>query len=374
MICPALPCSLLETLDETTRSAWDSFVKTCSPPHFEQALAWARARETTGWKPSALLIREGTAIQGGAQILSRHTRGLGRIGYISHGPLFRGQLQKEPGFIAARLKQAARQQRLFYLAVDLPYYEEALAPALKAEGFRLHFKHLPPSGLPPATLLLDLKPDLEALLAQMRSTTRYEIRRGVKLGVTVRQGTRADLGLFWQLLVELCKRRRATPNVAGLPFLNALWDGFSAGGKIDLLVAELKGSPVYALILLGFGNWRWAWRVGANEICAKCHGAQVTYWEAIKLAKTQGAETFDLLGIYPAPDGTIVDTPTCEGNPLQGITFFKLGFGGKPLHLPGTFGLFPNPLLRFLLKIGGEKLARTRLVQKVLAKGRRREV
>ena len=366
MISPAVACSLLETLDETTRSDWDCFVKTCSPPHFEQALAWASARKTTGWKSSALLIREGTEIEAGAQILSRQIRRIGRIGYISHGPLVRGQLQSEPEFIAMRLKQAARRQRLFYLAVDLPYFERTLAPALKAKGFRAHLKHLPPSGLPAATLLLDLKPNLEALLAQMRTTTRYEIRRGVKLGVTVRQGTRADLPLFWQLLVELCNRRRCTPNVAGLPFLNALWDGFSAAGKIDLLVAELKGSPVYALILLGFGSWRWAWRVGANDKCAKCHGAQVTYWEAIKLAKTQGAETFDLLGIYPAPDGTIVDAPSSEGNPLQGITFFKLGFGGKPVSLPGTFGLFPNPLLRILLKIGGERVASTRVVQRIL--------
>jgi lipid II:glycine glycyltransferase (peptidoglycan interpeptide bridge formation enzyme) len=283
-----------------------------------------------------------------------------------------GRLQSQPGFIASRLKQAARQQRLFYLAIDLPYYEQALVPALRAEGFRPHLKHLPPSGLPTATLLLDLKPGLEALLAQMRTTTRYEIRKGVKLGVTVRQGTRADLPLFWELLIELCNRRRCTPNVAGLPFLNTLWDGFSAAGRIDVLVAELTGSPVYALILLGFGNWSWAWRVGATDKCAKCHGAQVTYWEAIKLAKTQGAETFDLLGIYPAPDGNIVDAPICEGNPLQGITFFKLGFGGKPLHVPGTFGLFPNPVLRFFLKIGGEKLAATEVVQKVLEKGQAR--
>src|SRR5438045_3615790 len=219
MTCPAVPCFSLETLDETTRSAWDTFVRTCSPPHFEQAVAWGQARQTTGWNPSTLLVRNGTQIEGGAQILWRHTRHVGRIGYISHGPLVGGRLQTEPGLVAAHLKEAARRLRLFYLAVDLPYYEEALIPALRAEGFRRHLKHLPPSGLPMATLLLDLKSDAQILLAQMRTATRYEIRKGVKLGVTVRQGTRADLPLFWDLLVELCNRRQCTPNVAGLTFL-----------------------------------------------------------------------------------------------------------------------------------------------------------
>jgi lipid II:glycine glycyltransferase (peptidoglycan interpeptide bridge formation enzyme) len=235
-----------------------------------------------------------------------------------------------------------------------------MVASLRQAGFRPHLQQLPPSGLPEATLLLDLRADTDSILSQMRSSTRYEIRRGVKKGVQIRKGTREDLPLFWSMLVELCQRRQSTPNVAGITFLNSLWDHFSAQGGVDLLIAYADGQPIYSMVLLKLGRWSWAWRVGATAKCSSYHGAQVTYWEAIKLAKDQGSQVFDFLGIYAGQDGNITDKQSVDGNPHQGITFFKLGFGGTAKKLPGAYGLFPNPLLRWAILAGGERLIKSK--------------
>jgi len=359
----------LEGLEDRTRTAWDAFVKEFAPPHFEQTTAWGQARRVTGWEPSLWIIRRDDEIVGGAQILSRRVRNVGRVGYISHGPLFSAQAEL-PQYVGRELKRLGHRRGFLYLAVNLPYYGHSLVGDLKRIGFRPHLSGLPPSGLAEATLLLNLEPEPETLLSQMRSTTRKEIRRGVRKGVTVRPGDSSDLQLFWDLLVQLCERRKSTPNVAGIGFLRSLWDKLSRNDCIDLLIAEVGGSPICALIVLRFGTWSWLWREGNSFNCFDSEGAQVTYWEAIKLAKARGSKVLDFLGLYPKKDGRIVRDSgvSTSDNPHQGITFFKLGFGGTPIELPGTFGLFPNPLIRSAMRFGGESLIKSRFFKRFIAR------
>jgi lipid II:glycine glycyltransferase (peptidoglycan interpeptide bridge formation enzyme) len=358
----------LNELGDHDQIAWNNFVGEFNPPHFEQATFWAKARQSVGWNPSVLIFRRGTEIVGGTQVLARRSRFVGQIGYVSHGPLLKNLPEAEPLWFAERIRELGSQGGFSYLALDLPYGAEALAPLLRKVGFRPHLQQLPPSGLPEATLVLDLGADTESILAQMRASTRYEIRKGAKKGVRVRRGSRADLPLFWNMLVELCKRRNCTPNVPGITFLNTLWDQFSSKGGIELLVASADDRPIYSMVLLKLGQWSWAWRVGATADCSSFHGAQVTYWEAIKLAKEQGSRVFDFLGIYAGRDGTIADKQILDGNPYQGITFFKLGFGGTAKMLPGAFGYFPNPLVRFALKAGGERLIKSKQFARLLGR------
>jgi lipid II:glycine glycyltransferase (peptidoglycan interpeptide bridge formation enzyme) len=358
----------LNELSQPDQLAWNNFVKDFSPPHFEQSTFWANARQSVGWTASVLLFRRASEIVGGAQVLARPSRLLGQIGYISHGPLVKHLPEIESLWLAQAVRDIGHKGRFTYLALDLPYDADAIIPQLHLAGFRPHLQQLPPSGLPEATLLLDLRAETDALLARMRASTRYEIRKGAKKGVQVRRGTRADLPLFWEMLLELCKRRNCQPNVPGITFLNNLWDQFSSAGGIDVLIASASDHPIYSMILLKLGKWSWAWRVGATDDCSSFHGAQVTYWEAIKLAKQQGSHSFDFLGIYAGQGGTISDKQVANDNPYQGITFFKLGFGGTAKKLPGAFGYFPNPLVRWALSAGGEQLIKSKSFAQILSR------
>jgi lipid II:glycine glycyltransferase (peptidoglycan interpeptide bridge formation enzyme) len=358
----------LNELGEPDQIAWNNFVKEFTPPHFEQSTFWAKARQSVGWIPSVLIFRKETEIVGGAQVLARRSRFLGQIGYVSHGPLLKNLPEADPLWLAHQIREAGHKGKFTYLALDLPYDGDAMIPPLRQVGFRPHLQQLPPSGLPEATLVLDLRGDIDSILAQMRASTRYEIRKGAKKGVRVRRGNRADLPLFWDMLVELCTRRNCTPNVPGIAFLNSLWDQFSSVGGIELLVASGDDQPIYCMVLLRLGGWSWAWRVGATAKCSSYHGAQVTYWEAIKLAKEKGLQVFDFLGIYAGQNGTIIGKQAVDGNPYQGITFFKLGFGGTAKKLPGAFGYFPNALVRWVLLTGGERLIKSKGFARLLGR------
>ena len=53
---------------------------------------------------------------------------------------------------------------------------------------------------PPRTLIVDLTPPEEDILARMKQKTRYNIRLSAKKGVTVRQGSAEDIPVFNQLM------------------------------------------------------------------------------------------------------------------------------------------------------------------------------
>src|SRR5262249_4525356 len=153
------------------QSAWNGFIKEFSPPHFEQTTLWAKARQSVGWAPSVILFRRGTEIVGGAQVLARRSRYVGQIGYVSHGPLLRDSTESDPLWLGNRMRELGRRSGLTYLALDLPYDGDAIVGSLCQAGFRPHLQQLPPSGLPEATLLLDLRANTDSILSQMRSST-----------------------------------------------------------------------------------------------------------------------------------------------------------------------------------------------------------
>ena len=53
-----------------------------------------------------------------------------------------------------------------------------------------------------ATTILDLSGDLEAILAQMKSKTRYNVRLSQRKGIVVREGTEADIATFQPYIIS----------------------------------------------------------------------------------------------------------------------------------------------------------------------------
>ncbi len=344
--------------------AWDAYVASHRESFAEQSSLWAKARAQFGWRPVRLIIRQGDTVVGGAQILERRVARFVKIGYLARGPLLNPDLDAE--LVARKLREVARTRRLAYLAVTLPYFGTTLVPALQAAGFVERPEGLPPSMWMRATIVIDLAPELDAIYRGMSSTKRWEMRRGQRMGVTVRIGTAADLPVFQRLHDDLCRRRKVASNMPGGPgFLHAVWHAMAPSGRIQMLVAEKDGEPISALILLAYGKWVRAWRIGWSGQHASAHPNVVLYAESIRWAKDSGYAYFDLVGI-DAQDARGLVQVGRKAHAIQcPITFFKAGLGGEVMLLPVEYCVFARPVWSLAFRTIGRPLLRSRWLKTV---------
>ncbi|MBL9134290.1 MAG: GNAT family N-acetyltransferase [Verrucomicrobiales bacterium] len=347
----------LETGDS---AAWDRWVSAGPDPHHEQMAAWGDAQSFVGWTALRLVGRKDGSLVGGVQILEKPIRRFGKVGYVNRGPLMAGtEAEGIRGRLAEALAGLAKERHYLYLVVVLPYGGSHMVQALEGRGFMPH-----PAGLPPVRYMTDtaclaLAATLDDILAGMRSSTRKHIRQGLKRGLKVRMGDEADLKAFDALLDALCERRGARRNIPRLDFLVQLWRGFQPSGGLRIFVAEHAGVPIAALLVFTLGEWVREWRIGWNGEHAELLPNELLRWEVIRWAKERGFRWYDFSGIDATLARKVATGAEILPSEMTGPSWFKLGFGGRPIELSSDYSFFPNPALRLVMRrFGAALLAR----------------
>lgn len=325
--------------------------------HHEQTSRWGAVQRFAGWRAGRLICHLNGKIVGGAQVLEKPIGPFGwTVGYLNRGPLLNPDSPELRAELMRALQRHARQRRMIYMAVVLPYDGAQLEAELLAAGFCVSPDALPPSTAMKATSVLDLVPPEAELLASMRAKTRQHIRKSLKSGLVLRRGATEDVGTFRQLLEALCRRRGVSSNVPRGKFLSELWAQFSANGNMELFLVEKDKEVVAAMLLFASGQWVRAWRFGWAGNFADCYPTELIYWEAIKWARAGGYRFFDLAGFDTEYARAIVAQRPLTEEKICKISFFKQGFGGSILPLHPGYCYFPNPLLRVVFKCGGARL------------------
>ena len=90
------------------------------------------------------------------------------------------------------------------------------------------------------TVVSDLTPSEDALLAAMKPKWRYNIRLAERKGVVVRDGTAADLPAFYAMYAETGGRDGFL--VRPFDYYRAIWERFLADGMGHVLLAEVDGA------------------------------------------------------------------------------------------------------------------------------------
>jgi peptidoglycan pentaglycine glycine transferase (the first glycine) len=345
---------------------WDAFVVSCPDPHQEQTSLWGDLQRLSGWTPFRLIVREGSKIVGGVQILERPIKHFGIIGYINRGPLL---AMDKPGLkdrLIDTIKKLGKARKMIYLAVVLPYDARGFEPGLLREGFTVQPAMLPPSTPMMSTIVLDLTPDINRILMGMRASSRQNIRKAQKGGLTFREGFESDVAIFKQLLIVLCQRRGVRPNVPQGDFLDLLWKAFAPKGHLRLFLTEHAGEPVSALMLFTMGDWARVWRTGWSGCHENAYPNELIYWESIKWAKNSGYRFFDFVGFDTKYAKALTGGHPIPQAEICKMSFFKQGFGGKVMPLHPHYCLFLNPLLRFGFKTSGSYLLNSRILRRLV--------
>jgi lipid II:glycine glycyltransferase (peptidoglycan interpeptide bridge formation enzyme) len=186
----------------------------------------------------------------------------------------------------------------------------------------------------PNTVLLDITPPLDEVLAQMKPKWRYNIRLGCKK-TRVFRADKDGLDTFYALFTETAHRDGIAIHEAG--YYRRFFDVAASKPGIDarLYLAEADGGPLAGVITLFRGKtatYLYGASSGANRNLMATYALQ---WQAIRDAKEASCEEYDLFGIPP---------DASPGHPMAGLYLFKTGFGGRIIRRPGCWDYAYNPI------------------------------
>jgi peptidoglycan pentaglycine glycine transferase (the first glycine) len=309
-------------------AAWDRAVLALPNPHVLQSWAWGAFKARQGWQAMPLLFQSAGTAVAAAMVLRRRLPLLpASVLYVPRGPALDWHDAALAARVLGELEGLARRQRAILLKIDPDVYFPDAAPdfsprptnapdisdLLRARGWQHSAQPIQFAN----TVLLDLGPSEEDLLAGMKQKSRYNTRLARRRGVTVRVGTDADLSLFFDLYAETA-RRDGFPVRPREYYLDA-WSSFLEVDQARLLLAEVEGEAVAGLILLLFGPTAWYMYGASSTRHRERMPNNLLQWEAIREAQAAGCDLYDLWG---APDRLE------ESDPMWGVYRFKLGLGG----------------------------------------------
>ncbi len=343
--------------------AWDEFLAQQSGNHHLQSSQWAAVKKMNGWNTKRITISNPQSVVGGAQLLIRKIRYFGKIAYIPKGPVYQKDDPQIADTLVQQFKKLAKTERINGLIVQ-PFEPGIITEILSNHGFR----NCPIETSPTATVLLDIRCELDDILAKMSKGMRNKIRRGMTRGVTCRIGERKDLPVFHHLLRQTAQRRGFT--TFDLEYFEHMWDTFLPTKSMQLFIADYQDEPVAAQFCIHCGNTIIAKQIGWSGKHSKRHPNEALDWFTIQWAKQQGYEFYDLEGINRSDAEAIVQSDRIDYASLEGPTQYKIRLGGEVAILPTAFCFFTNPLLRSLYSRIGTHLARTQFMQKTAGRFR----
>jgi lipid II:glycine glycyltransferase (peptidoglycan interpeptide bridge formation enzyme) len=317
---------------------WDAFVDATPGGHHVQASAWGEVKSALGWHSVRVVLDEDGEVVGGAQLLMRRLHRGVKLAFVPRGPLGAGGDLALARAALEGVEQAARRERLLYLKLQPPAVHAPLAAELPARGFVA-------SGLeaaPTATVRVSLDAPLEELERRMRKNAQRNVRRARSLGVRVREGTEADLPVFYDLLLRTARRQAFVPYPE--VYYRAMLRSFGPQGRAAVLRADDdEGRPAAALLMLALGD------TAACKMSAACVGpdairaTELLHLGGMAWAQQRGYRFYDLDGLDPELARRWAQG---ERSPGRGVGHFKLGLGGEVVLAPGAFDRCFHPLVR----------------------------
>ncbi|MBC6939306.1 MAG: peptidoglycan bridge formation glycyltransferase FemA/FemB family protein [Chloroflexi bacterium] len=355
-------------------SNWNSIVLSLPNPHFLQTFEWGQVKAKYGWKPYyavwlndgrclisdaaddrlldaegcvavSLILKRAVPIRGFAARLS--------VLYCPKGPLLDWTDQPLRERVLDDLQSFAKKQGAVFLKMDPDVRlgtgvpgadgstEERLGADLQAGLTRRGWVYSADQIQFRNSVLIDLRPSEEELLARMKQKTRYNVRLAEKKGVIVRAGTTADLAALYRMYAETSVRDGFVIRDEG--YYQTIWQTFMSNVKSPIsnlqlpitipLIAEVDGEPVAGLFLYMFAGRAYYVYGMSRDSHREKMPTYLLQWEAMKRAKSAGCAVYDLWG---APE--IFD----ETDSMWGVYRFKEGLGGRVVRTLGAWDYAPN--------------------------------
>jgi len=299
---------------------WEQFASNYKPNTFLQSWGWGEYQKLSGNKIFRLgLFDNGQVI--GVCLATKIKARKGPLLYCQHGPLMDWKEPRQFEVFLDELYNIGKNEGVWFIRVtplmeDLPHN----LTLIKSLAFNKAPVHNIDAQI---TLVLDLSFDEEILLQNMRKSTRYEIRKAKKAGVTVfrKQGKDA-LKQFYDLYVVMQKRQRFIP----YPYerFENECKAFVPLRQQEIFFTEYKGEVLSTAIINFYGQTAFYNHGAAILKHPKVSSSHILLWETIKYSRIRGCRFYNFWGGI-APEEN-------KKHHWWGITVFKRGFGGKQVN------------------------------------------
>jgi len=352
---------------------WNALISGLPASHVLQTCQWAQVKAHYGWQPFYLIWQEETAggvsrrvftseqldgashserVCAAALALYRRTpiRGLAAanlgVMYVPKGPLLDWSDRRLRWQVLEDLRALARQQGAIFIKIDPDVPLGAGVPGepgasddplgkqvvseIQARGWRFSGEQIQFRN----TVLVDLTPSEEQLLANMKQKTRYNVRLAGRKGVEVRPGGLDDLELLYRMYAQTSVRDGFV--IRDASYYQKVWSLFIQAGMAEPLIAEVKREPVGAVVIFRHAGQAWYLHGMSLEAHRKRMPNYLLQWEAMRRARQAGCREYDLWG---APD------TFDESDSMWGVYRFKDGFGGRVVRTMGAWDLPLRPLV-----------------------------
>lgn len=327
-----------------TLAAWDSYLRSTPLGQFQQSSSWANAKALDGWSSLLLLVDDASPEMGGLQLLWKPTR-LGRIGYVSKGPVLPLEEPRHVRLLLQRLRATARELRLRALILQPPDESRISAEDLVEHGF---FPGAVPSVIRcTAVAPLDGGPD--AVRTRMNRQARREARLARERGVELKTGSREDLRCFHQLMTLSAARQGSPPNPSRPDILERWWDEFRP--HLHLRLALFGSETIAGLLMIGHGRRLTFWKKGWNPNAARVHANCLLNADTLGWASAQGYGIVDFAGMDPGIAEALVSGRPLSEAQRQSRDMFNLRLGAKPKLVPPAQLLILNSAARRLFEV-----------------------
>jgi len=320
---------------------WDAFIALHPEAHLLQTAAWASLKAAFGWE--AHTVRSGDA---GAMVLVRRLAPGLKLAYIPRGPVG-GRLVK----LLPDLDRFCKQKSVLALKVEPDArWDEELATELESTGLQPS----PQPIQPVRTIVIDLRPDEDEILARMKQKTRYNIRLAARKEIVVRPWN--DIAGFASMMDETAARDEFGAHSQA--YYQTAYDLFHPDSRCELFAAEFDRVPVASLMVFAHGSRAWYFYGASRDAHRERMPTYLLQWEAMRWAKARGCERYDLWGIPDEDENTLEREFPNRSDGLWGVYRFKRGFGGEVVRSMGAWDRVYQPVRYRAYKLGLRLLGR----------------
>ena len=304
--------------------------------HTLQSYEWGLVK--SNWINEYVLVRDSEGrIKASLSILLRKTPLLNLYYmYAPRGPICDLHDKEALKSIADGAREIAKKYNGIALKIDTdaPASDLEYVENMKALGFKLRNDYTNLEGVQARfDMRIDIKDKTpEQIMAAFHSKTRYNVRLAQKRGVEIKVGSREDIPVFYELMVETGKRDGFV--VRDINYFYKLYD--CLGPKYHrLFLAYYNGVPVAGSVCTVYGSkCLYLYGASSNQY-RNTMAAYLIQWSMILWAVENKCHYYDLMGV----PGNIED----ENNPIYGLYRFKKGFGGEMWEFVGEFDMVYKP-------------------------------
>jgi len=329
---------LIEIKENVT---WNKEVVAFDDYTFLQSWEWGEINSNEG-KENVFryVVKDNDEVIGMAQAFTISAK-RGKILFLPHGPLFKNKKAWE--MIIKELLRKARELNCVCLRVAA---WEIRSESSEKKYSELGFKKAGVIMHAEDTWLVDLRGSEEEVLGRMRKTTRNLIRRGERDGIKIWKSDKIeDVDHLYDLQMEVVKRNGFVP--FSKKYLKKELEVLGREEMSVLFLGEGSEGVVGAALIVFLGKYAFYYQSGSRV--SKEPVNYLLQWEVMKEARKRGCEIYNMWGVMPVG---------AKDHPWQGLSMFKMGFGGEQKEYMKAMDYPINKVAYLKLKVF-EKIPKT---------------